>query len=404
MTTIGVLGQHWRATVTPSGSVLQWDGLPALSWYVAADDRWHRPEVEPSIRQHRVAGTPVVETRLRIPSGDAVHRVFAVADGAGMTIIEVENDSSLPIAVAFDGVPLLSRRPPTDARVAGLELSTAAMMFPIGHHATLTVAIPHDGRVRPLPSMLPSSAQVVAGWTAIAERSSRLAVPDVGLIESISSARCELLLNGLGSPTDDPVAFLLEADEILRMTGDAADWVPEIADAVHAVLRLPDAWDVRAALDAADSVLTVADERRATQDLARHRRGVAAAEPVVPADAQHGVRLVAAAQRRIACRSSLFPAGIPVEWLGQNFEVHGVPVGPSSVVSLAVRWHGERPAVLWEVTGAPVTLTSPVAAPQWSDAAPKGETLWPAPFVAPPMDPVATSSSATVLGESISFS
>ena len=38
----------------------------------------------------------------------------------------------------------------------------------------------------------------------------------------------------------------------------------------------------------------------------------------------------------------------PAAWLGQHVEVHNVPtrIGP---VSWAVRWHGERPALLWEV-------------------------------------------------------
>ncbi len=60
-------------------------------------------------------------------------------------------------------------------------------------------------------------------------------------------------------------------------------------------------------------------------------------------------------------------------------EAHGVPTGPSSTVSLAVRWHGTRPAALWEQQGAPVRLTSPVLAPKWGSTEPSGETLWPAP-------------------------
>ena len=38
----------------------------------------------------------------------------------------------------------------------------------------------------------------------------------------------------------------------------------------------------------------------------------------------------------------------PVAWLGQPVEVHDVPTRIGSV-SWAVRWHGERPALLWEV-------------------------------------------------------
>ena len=46
----------------------------------------------------------------------------------------------------------------------------------------------------------------------------------------------------------------------------------------------------------------------------------------------------------------------PNEWLGQGVEVHGVP-SRHGTVSWAVRWHGERPALLWEVDGGPRDLT-----------------------------------------------
>ena len=45
----------------------------------------------------------------------------------------------------------------------------------------------------------------------------------------------------------------------------------------------------------------------------------------------------------------------PNEWLGQGVEVHGVP-SRHGTVSWAVRWHGERPALLWEVDGGPGDL------------------------------------------------
>ena len=45
-----------------------------------------------------------------------------------------------------------------------------------------------------------------------------------------------------------------------------------------------------------------------------------------------------------------FALAWPNEWLGQGVEVHGVP-SRHGAVSWAVRWHGERPALLWEVDG-----------------------------------------------------
>ena len=81
MSTTGVAGGSWRADVTPWGAIEPWDGSPSLDWYVAADDRWHVPSREPAVRQVRLSGTAVVETRVRVPTGDAVQRVFSIADG-----------------------------------------------------------------------------------------------------------------------------------------------------------------------------------------------------------------------------------------------------------------------------------------------------------------------------------
>ena len=91
---------------------------------------------------------------------------------------------------------------------------------------------------------------------------------------------------------------------------------------------------------------------------------------------QLGVRAVAAIERRLVADGVLLPAGIPTAWLGQGFEGHGLPVGPASTVSFAVRWHGAHPAVLWEVTGPPVELSAPAVDPAWRTSAASGEALW----------------------------
>lgn len=387
MTTIGVLGTRWRADVAPGGTIRPWDGLPELSWYVAADDRWHRPEEEPSTRQALVEGTPVVETRVRIPGGDAIHRAYAIPDHGGLTVVQVENASSLPIAVAFAGAPVLSTRPPTEQPIAGIDLPAGAVLFPIGHRATLTVALAHDGRgPGTVPAELAPPLQVARGWTTLVERASRLVLPDAALVEGVVRERCALLLAGpapLDDDAADPVGLLLGAAEIVRCGGAAEAWVPEVADAVHHLARLPDAWDVRAALAAAGIVLARAGEDRALGDLARVearlRARAGSGSPAVPADPPAGARRVAWTERGIATGPELFPAGIPPAWWGQHFEVHHVPTGPRSAVSFAIRWHGERPAILWEQEGEPVRLRGGAAAPGWSAAEASGDALWPAP-------------------------
>lgn len=69
---------------------------------------------------------------------------------------------------------------------------------------------------------------------------------------------------------------------------------------------------------------------------------------------------------------------IPDEWAGQGLEVHDAPTafGP---MSFAVRWHGRRPALLWDLRThpglGPVLLRAPGLDATWSSVEPKGEAL-----------------------------
>ena len=69
---------------------------------------------------------------------------------------------------------------------------------------------------------------------------------------------------------------------------------------------------------------------------------------------------------------------VPDEWIGQPLDVQDAPTHYGRL-SFAVRWHGERPAVLWELephTGVDrVTLTAPGLDPSWSSTELRGEAL-----------------------------
>jgi hypothetical protein len=75
---------------------------------------------------------------------------------------------------------------------------------------------------------------------------------------------------------------------------------------------------------------------------------------------------------------------LPREWRGQGVEVHDAPT-LAGRISYAVRWHGARPALLWECER-PVRLTAPGLDPAWSAAESRGEALLRAPAGAP-VDP-----------------
>jgi hypothetical protein len=62
-------------------------------------------------------------------------------------------------------------------------------------------------------------------------------------------------------------------------------------------------------------------------------------------------------------------------WLGVNFECHDIVVSNNQAVSYGVRWHAERPALLWEVQGASIALDAGATDSTWSSTATSGETL-----------------------------
>ncbi len=394
-TMVGVTGAPCRSVVTPWGDVTSLGARhgpdATVSWYIAAEDRWHVPAVEPAVRQRRIEGTAVIETRLRIPDGDAVQRVWSIPDLGGLTVIEVENESPLPFAVAFAGPRVLTERPPSTVPIKGLELPPGSIVLPVGHRSSIRVAVPHDpSRIGTwaLPTLVPAMA-VVRGWLTVVHHASRVVLPDAGLADALTAARCDLLLHGPVGP-GDPIGFLLDVAELVRLGDDADAWMPEIVEPIAAIARSGDP-EADTALAACERLALAAGDLRATGDLAglRARRirdgrvvAHAAARPASFSDVRRGAsvgRFVAQIEQRIADDGRLLSAGIPRRWLGANFEVHRIPTGPRSTVSFAVRWHGERPAVLWEQQGELQHLTAPGIDPDWSTSEASGEALWAAP-------------------------
>jgi hypothetical protein len=193
-TMVGSLGSSREAIVDPRGLVTPWFDGWSLDWWIGADDRWHFPSRESSVRQRLLDNSPVVETAMRVPSGDAVQRVYGVPGDEDLCIVEIENRSPIPFAVALavrpynpeglavveriglvdnavtvDGRPALLF-PKAPARMAAstfhegdvvgtvtsgtagttfprqhrcdVGLAQAAFIFPLAHTAILRVAIP----------------------------------------------------------------------------------------------------------------------------------------------------------------------------------------------------------------------------------------------------------------------
>lgn len=104
-TLLGTVGSPEHGVIDPRGMVTPRPGGFSVDWWVGADDRWHLPSRSAGVRQRLVDESPVVETTMRVPGGEVVHRAWAVAAGDGVPVggaivIELRNASAVPVAVA----------------------------------------------------------------------------------------------------------------------------------------------------------------------------------------------------------------------------------------------------------------------------------------------------------------
>lgn len=385
---VGLLGTPRTAAVDSRGRLEVDRATWWLDWWIGADDRWRAAEREVAVRQSLVDGMPVVETAMRVPGGDARHRVYG-AGADGSVVVEIENQSPLPFVAAFvvrgasqlaiDGTAvmvdghraLVTARPPSRWAVSadgttfdvvgrGEAMSgpfppshdraarlVAAFLHPVPHRAVVRAVVPLARRdlAEVEVGAFSRADEVVRGWRAQLGRGARVVLPDEQLQTALDRARAATLLAGQSWETDGVCVAALE------------DWGFD-AEAADAWRRLRFGQRRRAA--------------RRSRDVSWEELAARAYDPP---------------ELLLALRSLLLrddPDGTlvalpawPSAWQGLGLEVHDLPTrrGP---VSFAVRWHGERPAVLWEIP-AGARLRMPGLDPAWVTHEPHGETLLCAP-------------------------
>ncbi len=407
--TIGILGQAWRATVTPAGDVYPWDDLEAVRWYVAADDRWHIPADELEVRQLSIDGAPVLETRVRIPGGDVIQRVWVATGrlGSSALMMEFENDSPMAIAIAIDRQDLLVSRPVAVRSSAGewpapgLDIPREPTVIPVGHRTIVRAALVISGSAADLNiGDFADYLAVVRGWVSLSERASRFTIADLRdsqrVDEMIVVERSEIALNpaSFSDAPDAAVRWLLEGRELKRMELKETDLV-ELSGAVETISRAAKRGriaqaDALTGFKAAAYLLGMAQER-ALVDLRKVVAKIVGSKKTSlmamlhtgspDVDASDANLIVNEIENEFAVMSddgviTFLPGGMKPERLGVQFEVHGIAVGLNYRVSFAVRWHGPNAAVIWEVVGPDdVELRSGVDA-TWSSKNASGEALW----------------------------
>lgn len=369
----------------------------------------------------------VIEFTNESPSGVALGCVLRFAGSSRISVDRSElrlDDRSMLIperragAVATgsdDPWTLLAGGPQQTS--ASLELDGSggfgAMIFPLPHRASLVLQLVLDGVP---PQRVPAPVEIASGWRAITRNAATIEVPDLRLGEAwlrilpdlviaagsddplvAAEAAPFLDIAGLHDEADRARATVVVSAEARRMSGRSAvtgiealasrdiragqisglgqliaDLLADAGDAIEpGSLRL-------AALALAEADQRLADDLlRLAETISENDRPEAAASSSV---ARGAARVVSRIIGPVVDGALDLLPSVPADWFGQPVDVRGV-VTHVGTISFSLRWHGDRPALLWERHGGPptVTLTCSGLDPAWSSTLRTAEALLAAP-------------------------
>jgi hypothetical protein len=273
---------------------------------------------------------------MRVPGGDAIQRVYAVGGPGDLIVVEVENASAVPFATGFvlRGRPeLVLPRPPLRVEPAD---AGEALVYPVAHRTVRRIAVALGGAPVGIDvDALPDMDAVVRGWEAQLDRGMRVDLPDPQLQRRVDASRADVLLVGTDVAALEDWSFDDEARE---------------------------AW----------SALSFRERRRA------RKRDSSPPSWSVLRDGPDGAPFLVGVRALLvhdAGEVVSLLSEYPSEWRGRGLEVHGAPTRRLGAVSFAIRWHGERPALLWECERPGGTLRVPGLDLEWSTREQQGEAL-----------------------------
>lgn len=315
--------------------------------------------------------------------------------------------------------------PPGDCQASSpAGLAAVVTVLPLARHVPLRVCLPADGGA----SALGSPGEVAAGWQAMVARAASVELPDgtvvrawrrsiaasilaAGGAEPEAAARAAIVLDRVGLPDEADRARAVVADAVER-----SRLQPEVA---VAALRALASRRLRAGRDSglaerAGPLVAAAGDRL---DRLTLEQAAAVLEVEAPAAARDAHRLLvetpgysapgtatgdglAAAVRdgitfggdgltgieaALDCLAAEAPdhlvvlPALPSDWKGAPLDVRGLATR-QGLLSFSIRWHGSRPALLWELVSPTQRPSSPVALRcgldrSWQSEAPAGEAL-----------------------------
>jgi hypothetical protein len=384
---LGTLADGVVGSGLPDGRLqLELAGIE-IDWWIGADDGW---KLATTSRAFRPGVAPAIEARVRLPGGEAVLRAYAVTQsGVPLVVADLENASPGAAVVAWvvraatgyrigevalegttlriderarielprvpsrwavepratgvhdrviEGRAAAGRFEPVTTRRGNLEI---ALLFPIAHRTRTRIAasagVATNTSDAKAVARLPSLADVERGWVAALERGTGVELPDERMQVALDAARATLVLGAAGDPGRDRVV----ATELVawgfapgrpgrRGSGDTGDPWPLLNATIGASGSSP---------------------RRAAEWLRSLREAVVRVT-------RNGVDLL---------------PHFPHAWLGQPVAVHDLPT-PHGPVSFALRWHGAKPALLWDVP-AGTSVRAPGLDESWTSGGGAGEAL-----------------------------
>jgi hypothetical protein len=401
MARIGVLNAEHAAEFTLDGWLTVPDWKSRVTVWVGAGDHWHDISRSVTVRQQLIDALPIVETKMRIASGDVVVTAYGAHANPDVCVLETLNASPEPVVIAIvadsslvatadssdkimRGSVVLPRAPrqvlhtedldelwsmvqaahvaldfPFDnadfEHAAQVDRGVTAYLYPLAHQARMRVGYALSSGVLPDNSLdtLPDASAVATSWRAQLDRGMRVELPDPKLQSLVVTERAQLLLQHQEGIANSESMIALEDwgfDQEAAVAFDRLGFRQRRKARTRPMDTNP--WSyVSRALDAVTR----------TGDL-----------PDGPAPFLNRLQSMLVCPRPDGSIDIM--TYLPPEWRGQAVTVQHAPTRYGTL-SFALRWHGPRVALLWEIDRPGVTLRAPGINPTWSTSDARGDAL-----------------------------